>query len=370
MRIVALWIAAGVFALDLLTKWWVTHLVWLHYHAYSIIDGLFKIQYVRNEGIAFGLFHDLNSQWKPAILSLIAVIGISLVGFYIYHTPKEDRITLFSLGLLLGGILGNFSDRLVHKSVVDFMTLHWHNQYFWPTFNIADAAISTGVVLILFKTFILDGRRARHASGLLVMPLLLQGPVALDTGTIVARLQNKYDHISSFEARFEQTFRSRGISETESGIVMMKRPGRMYWEYKSPVEKYFVADGKKTYFYVPKDHQVLVSDLDLENEQSPLLFLLGRADIERDYLVSSENEAETIDADDFILRLTPRKPQPDFSYVLVEIAPSDYLIRRLTVVEPIGQENEYLLTDFQQNVQIPDRVFRLKIPPNVEVIEQ
>jgi lipoprotein signal peptidase/chaperone LolA len=370
MRIAALWIAAGVFALDLLTKWWVSNLLWLHYRAYSVIDGFFKIQYVRNEGIAFGLFHDLNSQWKPAILSLIAVIGISLVGYYIYHTPKEDRITLFSLGLLLGGILGNFSDRLIHKSVVDFMTLHWQNRYFWPTFNVADAAISAGVFLILVKTFVLDSRRTRQASGLLLMPLLLQAPASLDTGAIVTRLQNKYDHISSFKAKFEQTFRSRGIAETESGIVMMKRPGRMYWEYTSPTRKYFVANGNKAYFYVPRDHQVQVSDLDLENEQSPLLFLLGRADIERDYRVSREQEAETVDPENIVLRLTPRKPQPDFSYVLVEIAPSDYLIRRLVVVEPIGQENEYLLSDFQQNVQIPDRIFRLKIPPNVEVIEQ
>ena len=267
MRIVALWIAAGVFALDLLTKWWVSNLVWLHYRSYSIIDGFFKIQYVRNEGIAFGLFHDFNSQWKPVVLSLVALVGIALVSYYILHTPKEDRLTLISLGLLLGGILGNFSDRLVHKSVVDFMTLHWYNQYFWPTFNLADAAISTGVFLILVKTFVVDSRRARHASELLLLPLLWQMPASPGTETIVARLQDKYDHISSFHAHFQQTFRSRGISETESGIVMMKRPGRMYWEYQSPVEKYFVADGKKTYFYVPRDHQLVVSDLDLENQK-------------------------------------------------------------------------------------------------------
>lgn len=370
MRIVALWIAAGVFALDFATKWWVSHTVWLHYRTYSVIDGLFKIQFVRNEGIAFGLFHDLDSQWKPLILSLVAVIGISLVCFYIYHTPKEDRITLFALGLLLGGIMGNFSDRLLHKSVVDFMTLHWQDRYFWPTFNVADAAISAGVVLILFKTFVLDGRKARHASQMMLLPLLLQVSAPFDTHDVVVHLQQEYDQISSFKAKFEQTFRSRGISETESGIVMMKRPGRMYWEYQEPAKKYFVADGKKTYFYVPKDHQLVVSDLDLENEQSPLLFLLGRTDLERDYRVSHEEDAETTYPDDIVLRLTPRQPQPDFSYVLVELDSTDYLIRRLVVVEPIGQENEYLLTDFQQNVQIPDRIFRLKVPADVEVIEQ
>ncbi|MFZ0426529.1 MAG: signal peptidase II [Acidobacteriota bacterium] len=374
MRVLALWIAAGVFALDMLTKWWVSNIAWLHYRAYTVIDGLFKIQYVRNEGIAFGLFHDFDSQWKPWVLSLIAVIGISLVSYYLAHTPKDDRITLFALGLLLGGILGNFSDRLIHHSVVDFLTLHWQNRFFWPTFNLADAAISTGVFLILFKTFFLDGRRSHSHSvpGLLLLPVLLQAPGSIppDTSPVVARLQSTYDHISSFRARFEQTFRSRGISETESGIVMMKRPGRMYWEYQVPVTKYFVADGRKTYFYVPKDGQLLVSDLDLENEQSPLLFLLGRVNIERDYLVSREQDAELVDPGDIVLRLTPRKPQPDFSYVLVEVASSDSLIRRLTVVEPIGQENEYLLTDFQQNVQIPDRIFRLKVPSDVEVIEQ
>ena len=79
---------------------------------------------------------------------------------------------------------------------------------------------------------------------------------AQDTSGIVEKLQAKYEEVDSFRARFQQTMSSRGIEQSESGIVMMKRPGRMYWEYHNPTEKYFVADGKKTYFYVPQHHQV------------------------------------------------------------------------------------------------------------------
>lgn len=365
MRVIALAIGSSVFALDLLTKWWVKSTIRLHY--YPVIEGFFKIEYVRNRGIAFGMFNSVESEWKPIILTLIAFLAVIVVIYYLATTPQDDRITFVALGLLLGGILGNSVDRLSQGFVVDFLTLHWQNRFAWPTFNIADASISCGVFLILIKTFVIDLRQHRTA-GLLLFCFLAGSGVVRGQGDPVLRLQDKYEEIESFRAEFQQIFRSRGLTREEEGIVMMKRPGKMYWEYTDPHTKYFVTDGSRSYFYVPRDHQVLVSDLNLSKAGSPLLFLVGRGNIERDFLVSREEEAEQSSL--IRLRLTPKVPQADYSYLVLEIEPDSFLIRSLTVVEPIGQENEYRLRDFQENVQIPDRMFKLKIPSDVEVIEQ
>ncbi|UCF36513.1 MAG: signal peptidase II [Acidobacteriota bacterium] len=364
MRILSFLIGFSVFALDLLSKWWVKNTFALH--NYPVVDGFLTIQYVRNEGIAFGMLHNLESEWKATLLGAIALVAVGVVVYYVLRTPVEERLLFLAMGLLMGGILGNFVDRLMHGYVFDFITLHWKDAFAWPTFNVADAAITSGVFLILFKTFTAPDPGSRAA----VLPLVgLSLAGGAEMSELVAQLQSRYDSISSFEAKFQQRFEDHGIEFTESGIVLMKRPGRMYWEYKEPVRKYFVADGEKAFFYVPDERQVLVSDLDLENSDSPLLFLLGRGNIGRDFEVSEEI-TETQRPGMVSLRLVPKVPHPEFAYLLLEVSRNDLLISQLTVVEPIGQRNEYRLTDIRLNPKIPDRRFKLDIPSHVEVVEQ
>jgi signal peptidase II len=151
MRVYALILGLLVLSIDLLSKWLVSVTASLRY--YPVIDGLFTIHYVQNEGIAFGLFHDVDSIWKPLILAGMAVIAVAVVVYYIWETPTNQRLVLVSLGLLLGGILGNFIDRLYHGYVIDFLEIHWGDVFTWPTFNVADMAITSGVVLIIWESF-------------------------------------------------------------------------------------------------------------------------------------------------------------------------------------------------------------------------
>lgn len=151
MRLMSIILGTGVLGLDLLTKWLVASSIWLHY--YPVLDGYFTIHYVQNEGIAFGLFHSLESTWKPIILSGMAIVAVGVVIYYVLTTPLQERLVFVSLGLLFGGILGNFFDRLLNRHVTDFLEFHWRDAFAWPTFNIADAAITLGVLLILYESF-------------------------------------------------------------------------------------------------------------------------------------------------------------------------------------------------------------------------
>ncbi len=147
MRKLSISLAVIVFAADLLTKWWVKTSLWLGY--YPIVEGFVTIHYAENTGIAFGLFDESQSRWKGPILTLLAVVAMCMVLYYIWTTPIGESVIFVALGLVLGGILGNFADRLIHGYVIDFVKLHWLDVFAWPTFNLADSAITTGVLLIL-----------------------------------------------------------------------------------------------------------------------------------------------------------------------------------------------------------------------------
>lgn len=185
---------------------------------------------------------------------------------------------------------------------------------------------------------------------------------------LVERLQTRYEQIQSFSASFRQVFRGRGVELEESGTVLMKKPGRMYWEYRHPHPKFFVSDGRTAYFYVPRDRQVMISELDAQDGDAPLLFLLGRGDIRQDFHSAWEREESPLEPGNLLLRLTPRRPESEFAHLILEIDPESLLIRRLCVIEPIGNRNEYILTQLETNVNIPDRRFAFTIPRGVEVI--
>lgn len=201
--------------------------------------------------------------------------------------------------------------------------------------------------------------------------LMMSGmPIAQAPDELIARLQQKYEALESFSADFEQMFQGGGVQLRESGIVKMKKPGKMYWEYRQPTPKFFIADGKKSYFYLPQDKQVIVSDLDLENASTPLLFLVGRGKIQEDFQVELEEVEKPLQAENLLVRLTPKRPQGGYSYLMLEIDPSTYLIYRLIVIEPIGNRNEYIMKNIRENIRISDQQFRFKLPKDVEVLSQ
>ncbi len=186
---------------------------------------------------------------------------------------------------------------------------------------------------------------------------------------VVQKLQEKYEKIESFSAHFQQRFRSHNSQREESGIVLMKKPGKMYWEYRQPTSKVFVSNGKRIYFYVPKENQVMVSDFELDAASTPLLFLLGKGEIQEDFQVRFEWQEEACQPGNLLLRLTPKRRQSEYSHLILEIMPSSYLIYRLSVIELIGNRNDYIFTKFRDNVAISDRQFRFKVPRGVQVIE-
>ncbi len=190
-----------------------------------------------------------------------------------------------------------------------------------------------------------------------------------DLDTIIAGLQKRYAMIQSVGADFRQTYRAAGIDQTESGTLIMKKPGLMRWEYQSPEAKLFVADGKDTYLYTPADRQVLVrrfSAADLHS--TPLEFLLGQGDIKQSFAASWEQTDEPDANGVYAVRLTPRSPDAEYAYFVIGFDARSYDIRRISIQERIGNTSEFLFNNLKFNVRVEPKQFSFKIPKGVEVV--
>lgn len=116
----------------------------------EIIPGVLDFRFVRNTGSAFGMF-----QGQSSILAVLAIGAISVLAFYFLREAREDGLVASAIGLQMGGAVGNVIDRFRHGYVVDFIDFPR-----FPTFNVADSAITIGVILLMYAVLIRDVRRA------------------------------------------------------------------------------------------------------------------------------------------------------------------------------------------------------------------
>jgi signal peptidase II len=128
----------------------------------EVVPGLVDFTHVHNAGVAFGFLNDLAMDGAAKTLMTTALAALALVGigFYARHVRPEERAARLGLSLILGGAVGNLTDRLRVGYVVDFVDVYWRNWHFWA-FNVADACITIGAVLI-FIDLLLVSRHASH----------------------------------------------------------------------------------------------------------------------------------------------------------------------------------------------------------------
>ena len=137
-------LAALIAALDQASKFAVERSI--APHDVIPLTGFFNLVNVRNRGAAFGFLNDPNMQWQFWFFCAATLLAVVVV-FYIARSASEkDKTLFFSLGCILGGAVGNLTDRIRYRAVVDFLDFHyagWH----WPAFNVADVAICIGAGL-------------------------------------------------------------------------------------------------------------------------------------------------------------------------------------------------------------------------------
>ncbi|HZS07869.1 MAG TPA: signal peptidase II [Blastocatellia bacterium] len=144
---------------DQLTKLWATAKL-LPVGSMEVIEGLFRLSYARNRGVAFSLFADSQFEVKWVFSAISALAALAVFGYLVRTAAVSVRLNL-ALALLLAGITGNLIDRVRLGEVVDFLDFHWFERFTWPTFNVADAAICVGAVLLALE-MMKEERAASH----------------------------------------------------------------------------------------------------------------------------------------------------------------------------------------------------------------
>src|ERR1700730_1122082 len=148
----------GIYLMDQASKAWaVRH---LRFRDQIVFRGLLDFVYAENPGIAFGQLQEGGAfgRWFFVVLAAAAALAVF---FYFVRTPRNDDRVLGACALLLAGILGNLTDRVRLGFVVDFIVLH-AGKYHWPAFNVADASICVGALLLAYDLIFAGGR---HKSG-------------------------------------------------------------------------------------------------------------------------------------------------------------------------------------------------------------
>jgi len=185
---------------------------------------------------------------------------------------------------------------------------------------------------------------------------------------LINALQAKYNKLSSLAADFTQVYTAPGQRERrESGRLLLKKPGKMRWDYTSPETKLFLSDGKWLYEYVPSEKYATRSSIKEAGDlRAPFAFLLGRGNLRRDFKRIEFAGESPIKAGNKALRLIPKQSQ-EFKELLVEIEPNSLQISRLSIIEPNGARSDFLFTNVQENVSASAAQFMFKAPPGVEV---
>lgn len=151
-----LWVSLGVLVLDQLSKLWVL----ANFREYEVVEvwPVFNLTLVYNRGAAFSFLADADG-WQHYLFVGLALLVSLVLLVWLARLDASRRIEAWGLSLILGGALGNLVDRLRLEKVVDFLQWHWQ-QYYFPSFNLADAAITLGVGLLLLDWW-QDLRRSR-----------------------------------------------------------------------------------------------------------------------------------------------------------------------------------------------------------------
>ena len=201
----------------------------------------------------------------------------------------------------------------------------------------------------------------------LVVCLLAAAAQAADPAleTLLNGVELRYNRAKTLKVVFHESYTATGHPrQTESGDLTLRKPGRMRWDYSTPIGKLFLSDGKDVYLYTPDAHRVERMKLkESDDMRAPLAFLLGKLDFQRefrDFIVSPQAP---------FWKITAKAKSDKLPYEHIEmLIATDYSIQRLIIT---GQDNSILDFQFEReqvNPTVNDALFKFQMPPGATLV--
>jgi outer membrane lipoprotein carrier protein len=216
----------------------------------------------------------------------------------------------------------------------------------------------------------------RFPSAALLLVLLRASVVSaatdrLELNAVVDRVQKRYDAAGDFRAHFSQTLTNPTFKRKSalSGEVLLKKPGKMRWNYQTPDVKMYLADGTRLWLYEPEDHQAFKQDLKASQLPAALAFLTGKGKLADEFEIAFSKAPGVGTAHDYVLSLHPRQAQPQVKEITFVVDPETFLVRESVLVDGQGNVNDMLFSDIKINGGVPDATFKWSPPAGTRVID-
>ena len=195
--------------------------------------------------------------------------------------------------------------------------------------------------------------------------LLAQDASPQPLAAILKQVEDRYNTTKTLRSEFEQTMAiSQGRRLTERGVLYLRKPGQMRWEYSQPTGKLFLSDGKQIHYVTPSARRVEVSAVkESEDLRAPLAFLLGKLDFHKDFQRFEHSQLGS----QWKIRAFPKSSKSIYDYVEF-FAENDGRLSLVTVAGKDGSAMSYAFQNEQRNIPIAADLFLFRAPPGYEVV--
>lgn len=196
-------------------------------------------------------------------------------------------------------------------------------------------------------------------------PATPAAPVA-DVKVLVDRMQSFYEGTQDFTASFRQdyTYKVFKRTQTSSGKVLFKKPGMMRWEYEKPDPKTFVLSGGTVYAHDPQAMLLTKANIDTSQLSASVTFLFGTGKLEKEFSIA---RVDCADCKGTMLELTPKKADPRFKKIRLEVDPKTAQVVRSIVFDPNGDQNSVTFQDLKTNTGLSREAFVITPPAGTQV---
>jgi outer membrane lipoprotein carrier protein len=214
----------------------------------------------------------------------------------------------------------------------------------------------------LHPGFLVPGLLAMVLTGI---PPAVYSADSSDVPKLLTGIENRYNHIQTLQVSFTENWTQDGRKRLGSGTLVLRKPGKMRWEYAMPSGLLFISDGEFIYSYYPDQHRAeKIKMKSVEDMRAPLAFLLGRLNFHDDF---SKFDASPQGAQVFLTAIpkSNKMPYTEVSF----LTGADFVIHRLIVKQQDGAVLEYSFDGEKTNVPVPDSMFKFTPPPGVEFVD-
>jgi outer membrane lipoprotein carrier protein len=187
---------------------------------------------------------------------------------------------------------------------------------------------------------------------------------------VVDKMQGFYEKIQDLKADFKQQVKNPTTGRTKEslGVVKLKKPGKMRWDYTKPEKKHFISDGSVLWVYEPEDQQAFKQEMKSTNLSAAVTFLSGKGKLAEEFTFELLDAAKYGSKADYAVKLTPKQPSAQFKHIVLVVDPATFQAKQSIVTTPDGGESRVWFSGVALNKKIPDSEFKFTPPSGVRVI--